>query len=101
MKNRISKLLIHMKVIEFTLSNFLMDFEAMTLYVLAMWVEKSVYPEFGTGFAFTHDMNDQIVEKFYTQTFTKVCAISEVLFYNLSEVIFHHLSVGKKLENLR
>ena len=33
-----------------------------------MWDEKSIYPRNGTGYAFTKDMNAELVRKFNTQT---------------------------------
>ena len=41
-------------------------------------------------------MNDEIVEKFDTQTLTKGSAFLKVLYYKLSEWIFQHLWVRQK-----
>ena len=37
--------------------------------------EKSIYPRIETGYAFTPNMNDELVEKFNSQTFTQGSAI--------------------------
>ena len=42
-------------------------------------------------------MRDETVEKFNTQTFTQGSAISEVLYYKPSDLIFQHLPVGEKV----
>ena len=36
-----------------------LDFDATSLYLSAMWEEKTVYPEIESGFAFKSDMNDR------------------------------------------
>ena len=40
-----------------------------------MWDENSIYPRIETGYDFTKDMNDELVEKFNNQTFTQGSAI--------------------------
>ena len=40
--------------------------------------EKSIYPKIKTGYAFTPDMNDELVEKFINRTFTQGSAISKI-----------------------
>ena len=36
-----------------------------------MWDEKSIYPRIETGYAFTRDMKDEVVEKFNAGNFTQ------------------------------
>ena len=36
-----------------------------------MWDENSIYPRIGTGYTFTRDMNDELIEKFNNDNFTK------------------------------
>ena len=43
-----------------------------------MWDENSVYPKIETGYAFTDDMNDELVQKFNSQTFNQRIAISKI-----------------------
>ena len=40
-----------------------------------MWDEDSIYPRIETGYAFTTDNIDELVEKFNNQTFTQGSAI--------------------------
>ena len=40
-----------------------------------MWDKLSTYPKIERGYAYTSDMNDERVEKFYNQTFTQGSAI--------------------------
>ena len=40
-----------------------------------MWDELSIFPRIETGYAYTPDMNDELVEKFKNQTFTQGSAI--------------------------
>ena len=69
-----------------------------------MWDEKSIYPRIETGYAFTRDMNDELVEKFDTGDFTQGSAILKVKYYNPRLLIVQHLPVKekeKKIENNR
>ena len=49
----------------------MMDFDATSLYPSAMWVEKSVYPEYESGFAFKPHFNKTYVDAFNNQTFNQ------------------------------
>ena len=40
-----------------------------------MWDENSIYPRIENGYAFTRDMNDELVEKFNTVNFNQGSAI--------------------------
>ena len=62
-----------------------------------MWDKNSIYPRFETGCAFTEDMNDELVEKFETGTFTKGSAVLRIEKYNSKNLIVQHLS-GKEKE---
>ena len=59
----------------------MMNFDAMSLYLSAMWDEKSVYPKIEAGFAFKHLMSNIYVETFNNQTFNKDGNDSAVLKY--------------------
>ena len=78
------------------LTDVLVDFSATSSSSSALWAEKSIYPKFRTGFAFTADMKGEIVEKFNTQTFTLGSAISKVLYSNPSDSIIQYLLVREK-----
>ena len=61
-----------------------------------MWDEKSIYPRTGTGYAFTRDMNEELVEKFRTANFTKGSAILKNKYYNPKNLIIQHLPVKER-----
>ena len=46
-----------------SLIDLLYDFDAVSFYPSAMSVEKSIYPRIETGFAFTADMNGELLKK--------------------------------------
>ena len=52
MKNQHNKRL-HIILREFTLTDVLIYFDAISLYPSAMWDEQPVYPKIETGYAFT------------------------------------------------
>ena len=89
------------KIIErIVLVHLLWDFDAVSLYPSAMWVEKSIYPRIETGYAYTRDMNDELVENVNNQTFTQGSAILKIKYYNPKNLIVRHLPVKeKKKEN--
>ena len=74
----------------------LWDFDAVSLYPSAMWDEKSIYPRIETGYAFTRDMNDELVEKFNNQTFTQASAILKIEYYDPKNLIVQHIRVKEK-----
>ena len=53
----------------------LWGFDVVSLYPSAMWDEKSIYPRNETRYAYSKDMNGEIVETFNNQTFTQSSAI--------------------------
>ena len=81
----------------------MMNFYATSLYPSAMWDAKSVYPKIETGFAFKPHMNNVYVEAFNNQTFNQdgdESAILRIKYYNPPELIFQHLAVKEKVENV-
>ena len=84
-KNIIKKLgdlPIHGKIGHFDVSDLLWAFDIVSLYPLTMCDEKSKYRKIETGYVFTVDINDKLVEKFSTQSLTNGSALLKVLFYN-------------------
>ena len=69
---------IHKLIKQIELVHLLWDFDANSLYPSAMWDEKSIYPRIETGYAYTRDMNNELVEKFNNQTFTQGSAILKI-----------------------
>ena len=61
-----------------------------------MWDELSKFPKIETGYGFTPDMNDELVEKFNNQTFTQGSAILKIKYYNPKKLIVQHLPVKEK-----
>ena len=80
----------------------LWDFDALSLYHFAIWDEKSTYPIIETGYAFTVDMNDEVIHIFNNQTFTQGRAISNVFYYNPKKFLSFKISpLKKKLMKLK
>ena len=73
MNNYINKKLgefpIHKLLQELSLNDLLWDFDAVSLYPSAMSDEKSIYPRIETGYAYTQDMNDELVGKIQQSNF--------------------------------
>ena len=62
--------------------HLLWDFDAVSLYLSAMWDENSIYPKIETGYAFEKHMNEELVEKFNNQTFNQGSANLKIKYYN-------------------
>ena len=93
---KLSQLPISMKMKEFNRDDLLMAFDATSLYPSAMYDEKSIYPKIETGYAFTEDMNDELVKEFNNQTFNK-SAILKIKYYNPPDIILQHLPVKEEV----
>ena len=65
---KLSQLPISNEMKEFNRDDLLMAFDATSLYPSAMYDENSIYPKIETGYAFTEDMNDELVKEFINQT---------------------------------
>ena len=91
-------------IIQMKLDELPWDYDANSLYSSAMRVEKSIYPRIKTGYTFTKDMKDELVEKFNTGNFTQGNAILKNKYYNPEKLIVQHLPVKrreKKIEIIR
>ena len=93
---KLGNLRLHKIVKRIELVHLLWDFDAVLLYPSAMWDEKSIYPRIETGYAYTRDMNDELVEKFNNQTFTQGSAILKIKYYNPKNLLVRHLPVKEK-----
>ena len=60
-----------------------------------MWDENIIYSRILTGYAFTRDMNHELVEKFNTDNFNQGSAISKKN-YNPKKIIVQHLPVKER-----
>ena len=65
-----------------------------------MWDEKSIYPKVETGYAFTRDMNEELVEKFRTGNFTPGSAILKIKYYIPKNLIVQHLPIKEKVNKM-
>ena len=61
-----------------------------------MWDENSIYPRTETVYAFTNEMNDELVEKFNTGNFTQGSAVLRIKYYNPKNLFVQHLPVKEK-----
>ena len=75
---KLSDLPIHQPKKQLKLIELLWDFDCVSLYPSAMWDKNSMYTKIESGYAFTPDMNDELVEKFNTQNFTQGSAILKI-----------------------
>ena len=72
---KLGDLRLHKLLKQIELIHLLWDFDAVSLYPSALWDEKSIYPRIETGYAYTRDMNHELVEKFNTGNFIQGSAI--------------------------
>ena len=97
---KLSQLPISMKLKQFNRDDLLMAFDATSsLYPSAMYDENSIYPKIETGFAFTKDMNDELVKEFNNQTFNK-SAILKIKYYNPPDIILQHIPVKEEVNKI-
>ena len=75
-----------------------MDFDAVSLYLSAVWDEKSIYPRMETEYAFTRDMNKKLDKKFKNQKFTQGFAILKIKYYNPRTLVVQHLPVKERVK---
>ena len=81
----------------------MMDFDAKSLYLSAIWDEKSVYPKIETGFTFKPHRNKTYVDAFKNQTFNQDGNESGILRtkdYNPPDLKVQHLPVKERVENI-
>ena len=97
---KLRNLRLHKLIQRIELIHLLWDFDAVSLYPSAMWDEKSIYPRIETGYAFTRDMNDEIVEKFNTGNFNQGSAILKINYYNPKNLIVQHLPIKEKVKKM-
>ena len=104
MNNYINKRLgefpVHKFLHEISLKDLLWHFDAVSLYPSAMSDEISIYPRIETGYAYTPDMNTELVEKFNSGNFTQGSAILKIKHYNPKSLIVQHLPVKERVKKL-
>ena len=97
---KLSQLRIHKLLKQIELVHLLWDFDAVSLYPSAMWDEKSIYPRIETGYAYTKDMNDELVEKFNTVNFNQGSAFLKIKCYNPENLIVQHLPIKERVKKM-
>ena len=75
-------------------------FDSTSLHPSAMWHQFSIYQKMKTSYAFTADVNDELLQKIITRTFTQGSAILRVTYYNPSGLIVHYLAVKEKVNKI-
>ena len=93
---KLSDLPIHQLIEQLKIIELLWDFDCVSLYPSAMWDKASIYPRIETGYAFTPDMNNELVEKFNTQFFIRGRAILKNKNYNPKDLAVQVLPVKEK-----
>ena len=76
---KLSQFAIHQLIKRIKLDELLWDYDANSLYPSAMWDENSIYPRIETRYAYTTDMNDELVEKFNRGNFTQGGAVLKII----------------------
>ena len=94
---KLSSFRLHKMIKRIEIFQLLWDFDAVSLYPSATWDENSIYPRIETGYAFTPDMNDELVEKFDTGNFNQGSAILKIKYYNPKNLTFQHLPVKERV----
>ena len=92
----LGELPVHKKLQQLILDDLSWGYHAVSLYPWALWDEESISSWIETGFAYTKDMKNELVEKFNTGNFNKGSAILKIKFYNLKNPIFPHFPVKEK-----
>ena len=96
----LGELLIPKLLQELSFKDLLWDFDAVSLYPSAMSDPESIYPRIETGYAYTKDMNDDLVNKFNNQTFTQGSAILKIKCYYPKNLIVQHLPVKERVKKM-
>ena len=97
---KLGNLRIHKLLNQIELNHLLWDFDAVSLYPSAMWDENSIYPRIETGYAYTRDMNNELIKKFNTGNFIQGSAILKVKYYNPKNLIVQHITVKEKKKKI-
>ena len=91
---------LHKLLQKLSLNDLLWSFDAVSFYPSGMSDEKSNYPRIETGYAYTPDMNDELVEKFNHQTFTQGSAILKIKYNNPINLIVEHNLIREKVKKM-
>ena len=75
---KLSKPPIYQLIKQIKLDGLLWEYDANGLYPSATWYESSIYPRIETRYAFTKDMNNDLVEIFNNGNFSQGGAILKI-----------------------
>ena len=95
----LSQLPSHQLIKQIKLVELIWDYDAVSLYPSAMWDENSVYPRIETGYAFTKDMKDELVEKLNSGNSTRGSVILKIKYYNPQNLFVQHVLVKERKKN--
>ena len=88
---------IHQFLQQLGLNDLLWVFDAVSLYPSAMSDDKSIYSRVEPGYAFTPDMNNDLVRNINNQTFTQGSEFLKIKFCNPKILIAQHLPINGKV----
>ena len=97
---KLSHLRVHKSIQKIEIVHLLWDFDAVSLYPSAMWDERSIYSRIETGYAFTRDLNDELVEKFIKSNFNQGSAILKIKYFNRRDLIVQHLPIKERVKKI-
>ena len=83
-----------------SLNDILGDLDAVSLYPSAMSDPKSIYPREETGYVYSPNMNDELVENIIHQTFTQGGALLKIKYFNTKNLIVQHLPVKEPVNKM-
>ena len=95
----LGELPIHRILQQLSLKELFWDFGVVNLYPSAMIDDKATYPRVETGYAYTTDMNDEIVKKFIEKNFTQGSAILKIKLFKPKNLIVQHRPVKERENN--
>ena len=92
-KGNLGQLPIHQLIKQIKIDELMWDCDAVNLVPSRKWDENIIYPRIGTGYAYTKDMNDELVHKFNHGNLTKGSALLKIKCYNPKILIVQHRPV--------
>ena len=100
---KLSNFRLHKLLKQIELIHLLWDYDANNLYPSAMWVENSensIYPGKETGYAYTSDMNDELVNEFNIGKFNQGSAILKIKYYNPKNLVVQHIPIKERVNKI-
>ena len=92
---KLSEIPIH-QLIKIKLDELLWGFDGNSLYASAMLDKNSIHHRIETVYAYTKEMNKELVEKFNSDNFTQGSAILKIKYYNPKNLIVQHLPIKER-----